>query len=69
MLFVVFGNPQKTNVVDVLFWNAASIHPLVDGIYNQNLRAVKVGDSVEHVRSLLGNRQCDYLRGEDGNGG
>jgi len=65
VLFVVFSDHRKTNVIDVLQCDGTSVQPLVDGLYNRNLLAIHKGDSIDRVYAVLGRKDCDYARGPD----
>jgi hypothetical protein len=66
IVFAVFSNANKTNLVDALWFSSENIRPLVNGLYNQNLLAVKKGDSVQKLYALVGQRDCKYFRSDDG---
>jgi len=66
IVFAVFADKDKSSLVDAIWFNAGDVRPIVDGRYNQALRAVKKGDSVRDVYRHLGKRRCDYFVGADG---
>jgi hypothetical protein len=66
LVFAVFSSAEKTNLIDALWYKSDNIRPLVDGVYNQHLHAIKRGDSVEEVYSKVGKDNCEYFRGTDG---
>lgn len=66
IVFVIFESPNKLALVDAFRWRNGDIRPIVDGVYNRNLRSVKMGDSMEVVYRVLGKRECVYFKGADG---
>jgi len=66
LVFAVFSSPAKTNLVDALLFSGHGVQPLVDGLYQRNLLGIRRGDSVEKVYALLGRKECEYFRAEDG---
>ncbi len=67
VLFAVFNSPAKTNMVDaLLFTGGLTVKPMVDGLYNRRLLALKKGDSVRTIYGLLGRRSADYYMGPSG---
>jgi len=63
VLFAVFGDASKTNLVDAFWFKDGSLTPVVDGFFGRNVRAVKPGDSMDTVYRLLGKRSGEYFRG------
>ena len=61
ILFIVFSDASKTNLIDAFWFKDGALTPLVDGLYNRNLHAVKKGDSVKMLYRIIGRRQCDYF--------
>jgi hypothetical protein len=57
---------RKTNLVDLLWYSAGEIKPLVNGTYNRNLQSIRPGNSVETLYRLVGRRPCDYFRSGNG---
>ena len=67
IVFAVFSDAQKTNLVDALLHDGdPGVRPLVDGIYNHNLTAIRKGDSMQKVFATLGRETCDYYQNKDG---
>jgi len=66
VLFAVFSDANKTNLVNVLWGSGLSINPVVAGVFDKNLKCVKAGDSIAHAFQLLGRRDCKYLQSADG---
>ena len=66
VLFAVFADASKTNLVDAFWFKDGSLTLVVDGLYGRNVRAVKPGDSIDTVYRLLGKRAGEYFRGADG---
>jgi hypothetical protein len=66
VLFALFSNSEKTNLVDLLWFSSGQVSPMIDGPYNRNLLSIKKGDSIERVYTLLGKRDCEYLKANDG---
>jgi hypothetical protein len=62
ILFAIFSDKHKTNLVDALLYDGLDTSPLLKGLFEKNLRSVKVGDSMERVFSLLGHRLCEYYK-------
>jgi hypothetical protein len=62
LMFAVFSDQHKTNLVDALVYDGLSTDPLLEGLYEKNLRAVKAGDSMERVFRLLGRTLCEYFQ-------
>jgi hypothetical protein len=65
IVFAVYETTNKLTLVDALWYKNGDIRPIVDGLYNRNLRSIKSGDSIERVYQVLGKRQCSYFRAED----
>jgi len=66
VLFILFDSPEHTNVIDVLLWNASSIKPMVDGVYNRKLQQIRNGDSMLRVFTALGHPDCAYYIADGG---
>ena len=67
VLFAVFSDANKTNLVDALWGNGLNVCPVVAGVFDKNLKSVKAGDSMEGVfRLLAGWKDCEYFQGADG---
>ena len=65
ILFCVFSDTTKTNLIDAFWFREQSLTTIVDGGYSHNLRAIKKGLSVETLYELVGKRQCDYFIAKD----
>jgi|GEM_PF-1575031 len=65
VLFAVFADAGKTNLIDAFWFKDGNLSPVVDGLYERNVRAVKPGDSIDTVYRLLGKRAGVYFRGAD----
>lgn len=65
VLFVIFSDSRKTNVVDVLHCNGGVVQPYVKGPYDRNLHGIRKGDSVQKVYALLGKQNCEYVLGDN----
>ena len=63
VLFAVFEDASKTNLVDAFSFKEGSLTPVVDGVFGRNIRSIKPGDSMDTVYRLLGKRSGDYFRG------
>jgi hypothetical protein len=66
VLFALFGNSEKTNLVDLLWFSSGQVSPMIDGLYNRNLLSIKKGDSIGRIYTLLGKRDCEYFKANDG---
>ena len=66
IVFAVFSDERKTNLVDALWFKSQNIRPLVDGLYNQRLMAIKTGDSVTKLYRQVGHRKGNYFMAKDG---
>jgi hypothetical protein len=67
IVFALFSDARKTNMVDALLYNgAARVQPLVDGPYSRKVLAVKPGDTMDMVFRELGRIDCEYFQGKDG---
>jgi hypothetical protein len=66
IVFAVFSDSAKTNLVDALLFSANTLQPIVDGRYNRSLLAIKKGDSVQKLYLALGRVACDYLLSKEG---
>jgi len=66
VLFTIFADASKTNLVDAFWFRDGDLTPVVDGLFERNVRAVKPGDSIESVFRVLGKRDAEYFRGSDG---
>lgn len=66
VLFAVFSDARKTNLVDALLHDGYGMSPLVAGLSDKNLRSVKAGDSMTRVFRLLGRRDCQYFQDAGG---
>ena len=66
VVFAVFTDARKTNLVDAFWFKDRGLIPVVGGLFDQSVRAVKPGDSIEAVYRLLGKRNAEYFRSSDG---
>ncbi len=67
VLFAVFSDVRRTNLVDALLYNGApGVSPIVAGPYQRKLLSVKRGDSVADIFRDLGRRDCQYYQAENG---
>jgi len=66
VLFAVFTDTNKTNLADAFWFKDGHLTPLVDGLFDRNVRAVRPGDAIETVYRLLGKRHGDYFRAANG---
>jgi len=66
VLFTIFCDARKTNLVDAFWFKGGTLTPVVDGLFERKLRAVKPGDSIEAIFRALGKRDAEYFRGSDG---
>jgi hypothetical protein len=66
VLFTIFADASKTNLVDAFWFKDGNLTPAVDGLFGRNVRAVKPGDSIEAIFRVLGKRNAEYFRGSDG---
>jgi hypothetical protein len=61
ILFVVFADAYKTNLVDALAVSSGNVQPVVDGLYNRSLHSIRTGDSVAKLYRVAGQRNCEYF--------
>jgi hypothetical protein len=61
VLFAVFSDAHKTNLVDALLHDGFDLSPLVEGLYDKNVTSVRAGDSMDRVFTLIGRRSCEYF--------
>lgn len=66
VLFTIFSDSNKTNLVDAFWFRDGRMVPVVYGLFDRNVRAVKPGESIEVVFRVLGKREAEYFRGSDG---
>lgn len=67
LVFAVFSDASKTNLVDALLHDGYGLSPLIEGVYDKNVKSVKAGDSMERVFRMLGRMDCEYFKRDDGN--
>jgi hypothetical protein len=61
IVFALFSDDRKTNLVDALLYNGGDgVQPLVDGPYSRKVLAIKPGETMEAVFKELGRRDCEY---------
>ena len=58
ILFVVFSNQAKSNIVDMILVKEGFATPAIDGIMSKNLWSIKAGDSVNQVYKMIGKPNC-----------
>lgn len=61
VLFAVFSDPRKTNLVDALLHDGYGLNPVVEGLFDKNVKSIRTGDSMERIFRLLGRRECEYF--------
>jgi hypothetical protein len=69
IIFALFSDVRKTNLVDAVVYRSGTIglvDPVLDGPYNRRVLAIKPGDNMETVFKELGQRDCEYFKGDDG---
>lgn len=66
LLFVVFKNSRKAQLVDAIWYNNGGVSPVVAGLYQSGLSRIKPGDTISSVYGKLGSRQCLYFIDESG---
>ncbi|HWQ91213.1 MAG TPA: hypothetical protein VN673_06055 [Clostridia bacterium] len=67
ILFAIFSDSNKTNLVDALLHDESGISAEVEGLYDKNVKSVAVGDSMRQVFTLVGRRACEYFQDGRGN--
>jgi len=66
IIFGVFSDARKTNLVDALWFRGDALEPVIDGPYNQALFALRSGETVESMYGKLGRRKSKYYMGSQG---
>ena len=60
----VFADVEKTRLLDLIEIRNGQRRPLVAGVYQQNLLAIRKGMLVEDMYRLVGKDDCEYYLGE-----
>lgn len=66
IIFGVFSDAAKTNLIDALSYRSGHVEPLVDGRYNMKLFSLRKGDTIQRVYNDLGRRECEYFQDKAG---
>ncbi len=62
----VFGDTNKTHLVDLLRIRDGFKCPQVNGVYNKTLAGIREGMSINSVYEKIGVEECDYFLHKDG---